>query len=363
MNQLFSKTSTFAMVICIVGTFTLFAQPVSAATIKPTCSLSVTHDGITTQTKLKEEITVLKNTPVTIVWASKNATKAVDSDKNVVATSGTSTVTPEVKSKYEYTFSQGSKKVTCSVEVSIISGTITTKTVVKNGEKINLTGKVLGVKKVAVLLFADGTTTPTYTTKSLSVKNKKYSFKMPKALPDGNYRIVLQTTGASPVVLATSTIAVGKVAPVAHTALVVKTIPLLAGGMAKVGSGVAVAYIQVINVGNKPANLTGFTFAQNGTAPVSVISGLSITDEAGLARGSVGNMISGLPFTTSSITIPVITTLAAKESRLFTVRAVVGPTATMNIGQTMVLTLQGITGDAKVQSALPLSGVTWTIVQ
>ena len=74
-------------------------------------------------------------------------------------------------------------------------------------------------------------------------------------------------------------------------------------------------------------------------------------------------MISGSPFTSSSITIPVVTTLAAKESRLFTVRAIVGPTATMNIGQTMVLTLQGVTGDAKVQSALPLAGVTWTIVQ
>ena len=240
---------------------------------------------------------------------------------------------------------------------------ITTKTVAKNGEKINLTGKVLGAKKVTLVVTAVGTTTPTYTTKALSVKNKKYNFKMPKALADGNYKIVLQTTGATPVVLATSTIAVGKVTPVAQTALVVKTIPLLMGGMAKVGSGVAVAYVQVINVGNNPANLTGFTFAQNGTAPASAISGLSITDEAGLARGSIGNMISGSPFTSSSITIPVVTTLAAKESRLFTVRAVVGPTATMNIGQTMMLTLQGITGDAKVQSALPLSGVTWTIVQ
>lgn len=363
MNIVLSKGFAVTLALCIFSTFALFAQPASAATVKPTCSLSITHDGNTTQTKSQEEITVLKNTLVTINWSSKNATKAIDGDKNTVATSGTATVTPSVKTDYEYTFSQGSKKVTCSVEVNIISGTITTKTVVKNGEKINLTGKVVGVKKVVVVVFADGTTTPAYTTKSLSVKNKKYSFKMPKALADGNYRIVLQTTGATPVVLATSTIAVGKVAPIAQTALVVKTIPLLSGGMAKVGSGVAVAYVQVINVGNKPANLTGFTFAQNGTAPVSAISGLSITDEAGLARGSIGNMISGSPFTSSSITIPVVTTLAAKESRLFTVRAVVGPTATMNIGQTMVFTLQGVTGDAKVQSALPLAGVTWTIVQ
>ncbi len=363
MNEVLSKGFAFTLALCIFSTFALFAQPASAATDKPTCSLSITQNGITTKTKSKDKITVLKNTPITIAWSSKNATKAIDGGKDTVATSGNATVIPVAKTKYAYTFSQGSKKVTCSVEVSIISGTITTKTVAKKGEKINLTGKVVGVKKVVVVVFADGTTTPAYTTKSLSVKNKKYSFKIPKALADGNYRIVLQTTGATPVVLATSTLAVGKVAPVAQTALVVKTIPLLSGGLAKVGSGVAVAYVQVINVGNKPANLTGFTFAQNGTAPVSAISGLSITDEAGLARGSIGNMISGSPFTSSSITIPVVTTLVAKESRLFTVRAGVRPTAVMNIGQTMVLSLQGVTGDAKVQSALPLGGVTWTIVQ
>ena len=363
MNHILSKSTAFAIALTVFGTFALFVQPADAATVKPICALTVTHDGKITQTKSKETIMVLKNTPVNIVWSSKNATKAIDSARNTIAPEGTATVTPAVKTKYEYTFSQGSKKVTCSVEVDIISGTITTKTIVKNGEKINLTGKVVGVKKVAVVVYAEGTTTPTYTTKSLSVKNKKYSFKMPKALADGNYRIVLQTIGTNPVVLATSTIAVGKVAPVAQTMLVVKTIPLLNGGMAKVGSGVAVAYIQVINIGTKPANLTGFTFAQNGTAPVSAIAGLSITDEAGLARGSIGNMNSGSPFTSSVITIPITTTLAAKESRLFTVRAVVGPTATMNIGQTMVLSLQGVTGDASVQSALPLSGVTWTIVQ
>lgn len=363
MKNCTTRLTAFGIVICVLASFAVIAPSAEAASAKPTCSLAITHKGVTSQSRSKETISVVKNDTVVLSWTSKNATKAVDAKKNTIATSGTATVTPAVKTKYAYTFSQGSKKVTCTAEVNIISGTITTKTVAKNGEKINLTGKVSGVKKVAVVVYAEGTTTPTYTTKALSVKNKKYSFKMPKVLPDGNYRLVLQTTGASPITLATSTIAVGKVEPIAQTMLIVKTIPLLAGGMAKVGSGVAVAYIQVINVGTKPANLTGFTFRQNGTAPVSAISGLSITDESGLARGSIGNMISGSPFTSSSITIPITTTLAAKESRLFTVRAVVAPTATVSIGQTMVLSLQGVTGDAKVQSALPLSGVTWTIVQ
>ena len=151
MNEALSKSFAFTLVLCIFSTFALFAQPASAATTKPTCSLSITHDGITTLTKSKEEITVLKNTPVSIAWSSKNATKAIDGDRNTIATSGTATVTPTVKTEYKYTFSQGSKKVTCSVEVGIISGTITTKTVAKNGEKINLTGKVVGVKKVVVV--------------------------------------------------------------------------------------------------------------------------------------------------------------------------------------------------------------------
>lgn len=363
MNQALSKSTAFTIALCLFASFASFAVPAEAATAKPTCTLAFSYDGKTGQTKYDEEISILKNTPITLVWSSKNATKAIDGDRNTVATSGTATVTPAVKSEYAYTFSQGSKKVTCSVEVSIISGTITTKTVAKNGEKINLTGKVTGVKKVAVVVYAEGTTTPAYTTKALSVKNKKYSFKMPKALPDGNYRIVLQTTGTAPVVLASSTLAVGKVQPLAQSHLVVKTIPLLVGGTAKVGSSVAVSYIQVINVGTKPANLTGFTFAQNGTAPVVAIAGMTIKDESGLIQGSVGTMVTGTPFVGTSAAIPVTATLAPKESRLFTARAVVSPTAVANVGQTMSLSLQAITGDAKVQSSLPLAGVTWTIVQ
>ena len=363
MKNFTTRLTAFGIVVGVLASFVVIAPSAEAASAKPTCLLSITHQEVTSQMRSKETITVLKNDTVVLSWTSKNATKAVDVKRNTIATSGTATVTPAVKTKYAYTFSQGSKKVTCTAEVNIISGTITTKTVAKNGEKINLTGKVTGVKKVAVVVYAEGTTTPTYTTKALSVKNKKYSFKMPKVLPDGNYRLVLQTTGASPITLATSTIAVGKVEPIAQTILVVKTIPLLAGGMAKVGSGVAVAYIQVINVGAKPANLTGFTFRQNGTAAVTAIAGMTVTDEAGLARGAIGNMISGTPFVGANVTLPITTTLAAKESRLFTVRAVVAPAATMSIGQTMVLSLQGVTGDVKVQSALPLNGVTWTIVQ
>ena len=363
MNQVLQRISACIITVCVVGGFTPFTPHAEAATVKPTCSLSITHDGKTTQTKSDEEISVLKNTPVTITWSSKNATKAIDGDRNTIATSGTATVTPVVKKDYEYTFSQGSKKVTCSVEVNIISGTIITKSQIKSGEKINLTGKATNVKKVTVLVYAQGSTTPAYTTKSLSVKNKKYSFKMPNTLSDGNYTIVLQTSGVNPVVLATSTIMIGKVASIAQTSLVVKTLPLLGGGMAKVGSGVAVAYIQVINMGTAPANLTGFTFAQTGSAPVFAISGLTITDETGLAKGSIGNMVSGSPFTSSSVTIPITTTLAPKESRLFTARAVVGPTANMQIGKTMVLSLQGVVGNASVQNVLPLPGVTWTIVQ
>ena len=192
MNKVLSKSFALTVVVFILGTIVFFAPQASAATVKPTCLITVTHDGVTTLTKSKEEIVVLKNTSVTIAWNSNNATKAIDGNRNIVATSGTATVTPAVKTKYEYTFSQGSKKVTCSLEVNIISGTITTKMVAKNGEKINLTGKVLGAKKVTLVVTAVGTTTPTYTTKALSVKNKKYSFANAENLTNGDKKGIKQ---------------------------------------------------------------------------------------------------------------------------------------------------------------------------
>lgn len=347
----------------LVGIFSLCTPPAEAATVQPTCSLYYIHNGVIGVTESDVTIKVIKNDIVGLLWNGINAEAAVDGSDKPIATLGMSVVTPARNETYAYTFRQGSQKVTCSIDIEIVSGSLSMNETFKSGQKVTLTGRAQGVTKVVVAMYKTGDTEPTYTTKSLAVKNEKFSFKMTKTLPDGNYNVVLQTTDSTPVVLATSTVAIGKVAPVALSSLVVQKIPLLSGGTVKAGSGVAVAYLQVINVGTNPARLTGFSFGQVGTAPATLITGVSITDERGVARGSTGNMMSGTPFVGTNVNVPIVTVLAPKESRLFTVRAVVSPLAIANIGQTMSLSLLALTSDARVVSTLPVVGVTWTIGQ
>lgn len=357
--SLLSRLFAFVCLVCVV--WFASAQTTLAVTGEPVCSLYYFHNGLVEETKSQARIQVSKNDIVGLLWNARNTSAAIDGNSKKIDSLGSQIITPTRNVSYTYTFSQGSQKVTCGIEIEVVSASITTKSTVKSGVKIILEGKVEGVNKVMVKIFPAGTTTPAYSTKSLTVKNEKFSFRIPKSLPDGNYRIVVQTNAQIPLVLATSTIVVGKAVPVALTTLVIQKIPLLAGGTAKVGSGVAAAYLQVINVGMNPANITGFTFGQYGTAPASVMTGVSITDELGTARGAVGNMISGTPFVGSQIFIPLVTTLAPQESRLFTVRAVVSATALGNVGQTISLALLGLGADARVQSTLPLTSVVWTI--
>jgi hypothetical protein len=350
-----------SILLLAVGLFFGLTLTTQAASPEPACSLYYFHQGTFLETKTKASIQVVKNEFVGLLWNGTNVSTGIDGNNKTILPLGFEIVKPTRDGTYAYTFSQGNEQVVCSLSIDVIAGSLSTKSTAKSGERITLAGTAEGVKRVAVVVYPLGSTKSVYTTKSLAVKNEKYSFRMPKALKDGTYRLELQTTDRVPQLLATSTITVGKASPVALTTLVVQKIPLLAGGTVKAGSGVAVAYLQVINVGAVPAKLTGFLLGQVGSAPASVIAGVSITDELGTARGSVGNMISDTPFVGTNVSVPLSTTLAPKESRLFTVRAVVASTATANVGQTVSLALLGLTADAHIQSTLPLYGVTWTI--
>lgn len=349
--------------LLLVAAFTLFSQQAQAAGSDPVCSLYTIHNGAISITQSEATIKVQKNEIVGLLWNGVNAATAVDSDNNTVALLGFKILTPTRDATYAYTFNDGNKKVTCRVNLEIISGSLAINEKVKSGEKILLSGRAEGVEKVVVVVYPVGSATASYTTKSLVVKNNKFSFKMPKALPDGAYRIALHTTASTTVVLATSTVVIGKAAPATLTTLVVQKVPLLSGGTVKVGSGVAVAYLQVINVGSAPARINSFSFGQIGNAPAAIMAGVSITDELGVARGSAGNMLSGTPFVGTTVTVPVVAVLAPKESRLFTVRAVVASTAAASIGQTISLALLSLSADARIGSTLPLYSVTWTVGQ
>jgi hypothetical protein len=358
----FSFSHSISAVLFLVGViFWAFVMPAQAAGAEPICTLYYIHNNVVEETKSSASIQVAENDFVGLIWYGVNSSAVIDRDNKTVPSLGAQIIVPTRDESYSYTFSNGAQNVTCSIAMEVISGSVSNKSTAKSDERFTLTGKVEGVKKAVLAFYVPGATTSAYTTKLLTLKNEKFSFKMPKALSDGTYRVELQTVDTRPIVLATSTITVGKPKPMPQTNVVVQTVPLLSGGVVKPGSGVAVAYLQVINVGANPAQLSSFTFNQIGSMPSSTIVGVSINDETGLAKGSVGNMISESPFVGNKVTIPVPVTLASKESRLFTVRAVVGAGAVANVGQTMSLSLQSLAGNIVVQSALPLSGVTWTV--
>ena len=344
-----------------LGTFLVFLQPASAATPMPVCSLYLLHNGTIVETQSKTRLQVVEDDLVGLLWHGMNASAGVNGSNKKIDLLGVEIVTPKRDITYAYTFSQGSERVTCSVDINVVSGSLSTKSAVKSKEKITFSGQAEGVSNVMVSIYDALSTTSVYTTKSLSVKNNRFTFKMPKALPDGRYRIELNTTGSQTLVLATSTIMVGKAPLVPLTTLVLQRIPLLSGGVVKLGRGVAVSYFQVINVGTSPANITGFSFGQIGNAPASTMTGVTVTDELGTARGSSGNMVSGTPFIGTTVNVPLLTTLAPKESRLFTARAVVSTDAASKIGQTISLALLTVSANARVQSVLPVYGVVWTI--
>ncbi len=357
------RLKTLLFPLLLVAAFALFSQQANAAGSNPTCSLYTIHNGAISITQSEDTIKVKKNEIVGLLWNGVNASTAVDSDNNTVALLGFKILTPTRDVSYAYTFSLGSQKVTCRINIELISGSLSTSQKIKSGEKITFSGRAEGVEKVIAVVYPQGSTTALYTTKSLPVKNNKFSFKMPKALPDGNYTIAITTSGVSPIVLATSTVAVGVIVQKNDTTLIVQTVPLLSGGVVKLGRGVATMYLQVINIGSNPANLTGFSFGEIGSAPAASVVGVTITDELGLSNGSVGNMLSGSPFVGSTVNVPLLASLAPRESRLFTVRAVIAPTGIQYLGTQLTMVLSGISGNARVQSALPLSGVTWTIAQ
>jgi hypothetical protein len=361
MKQFSLAVRVLLIPLLLGGAFVMSVPTAKAAVLDPGCTLYILHNGQVAETKSNTNIQVAKNDFIGVIWNGTNVTTGYDRDNKVIKTLGAQIIVPTRDESYTYTFSNGVTNISCSVDIKVLSGTVSNKSTVKSNERFTLTGRVEGVKKAVIAFYEPGAITPEYTTKPLTLKSGKFTFKMPKALDDGIYRIELQTTDAKPIVLATSTVTVGKPKPVPATTIVVQTIPLLSGGVVKPGRGVAVSYLQVINVGTTTAQITDFNFTQIGSAPVSTIVGVTITDELGLANGSVGNMLTGTPFVGTKVTVPIAVTLAAKESRLFTVRAVMGPNAVANVGQTMTLSLQSLSGNIKIQSAMPVNGVTWTI--
>jgi hypothetical protein len=362
MNTFPSVVKTFILLaICIIGSFN-HVLAADVAKNDPACSLYYFHNNSLLETKSSASLTIRKNDFVGLVWNATNITDGIDIQGKKIPALGFEIVVPNKDVSYTYTFNQGSKKVTCSLSITVLSGEFSSKETYKRGEKITIAGSVIGTKKVIIDFNSSAKTVPVYSTKPLTVLDQKFRYKLPKVLPDDTYTVIMKTVGANSMVVATTTVRVGKVKYIPATTLVVQKVPLLSGGSVKASTEVPVAYIQIINVGENPSIINALAVRQVGSAPVSAITKMSVIDQFDTINGSIGNGTSISPFITDTAKIPTQITLAPKESRLFTIRASVAGNVPANIGRTISLALLGLESNSIIASALPVYNPNWTIV-
>ncbi|QQR64553.1 hypothetical protein IPH92_03240 [Candidatus Kaiserbacteria bacterium] len=293
----YTSTRTILSAGLMIGLFCVLSIPVNAraASTKPSCVLTASTSAGVLTTKTKDSILLPAGETVEIAWKSKHAKSATVNPGGKIASSGVATQTPSTTTTYSYRFVSGSKSATCALTVHVVSGTITQSTAQKNSKAV-LSGTASGTKSVQVRIYKEGAEKALYTSKVITVKKNVWKTTVTKKLPEGTYTVVL--SGEKKFELNTiteKTLTVGnqvvKDSPSVDTTLVVAAVPLLIGGTARGGSAVSVSYLQVINVGNAPALIQGFTVKQNGSASTDAIIGLTISDDAGVIQGTLGEQL------------------------------------------------------------------------
>ncbi|MES2059512.1 MAG: peptidoglycan-binding domain-containing protein [Patescibacteria group bacterium] len=144
--------------------------------------------------------------------------------------------------------------------------------------------------------------------------------------------------------------------------LSVKLVPLLAGGVAHLGSSVPVAYLQVSNVGKQTATLNGFYLNQSGSLPTSAVIGFTALDDKGIQHGTVGGAEGFATFVYGKAFAPASTVFAPGETKLFTIRATLSANASY-IGGTLVLNILSVDTNVSQKGAFPIAGTTWTVAK
>lgn len=345
--------------------------PTFAATAKkPTCTLLITSGGIETEIDERGSVYIQDGNELTIAWEGEDAQSA-SMNGEAIDTEGTATVTPEKKTTYTYTFKNGSKTAACSVtayptDVEVTSPSAT------NSTRPAITGTAEGVKTVYVTVQKVGTSKIAYRSSALKVSKEKWKTQVSKKLAKGKYLVTVRGMKSFDIsTLATSTLTIGERAdaPVAivgtqDTTLVVSSIPLLAGGIARAGTAVPIQYLQVTNVGKKSMTVTGFTLTQKGSANSAIVSSLSTVDDVGGSRGQATSTAKTPLFKENKAFVPTNATFAPGQMRLFTIKAHLPTNVLAQTGKTLRLELIAVSTTAKnIKGVFPIRGTTWTLSQ
>jgi len=352
------KLSTVVLALVMLVTAAPITTFAATANAKPSCTLSVSTALKKIGRATDREMTVLGGTLIKFEWTSSRAKTATDSDGFTIPLDGTATNTIDSTTKFTYHFQNGSNQVTCSVLVNVVSATINPSSLRTSVSKPTLTGTASSTKSVKVVV-RDGKKT-VFSKNSVSAPKGKWTVKLNKALKNGDYDVFIY--GGKDLkypLLATSTLIIG---PKSEASVSISPILLLFGGTAKVNTSVPVAYIKVQNTSDEIAHIRGFTLVQKGSAPTVAVNGFTTSDDKGGSRSTLLGGPTSMPFNKDkTVFVPLVADVAGKQFRIFTIKAMLGPSAILSIGKQLSIDVVSIDADAKVSGKFPIRGTSWTI--
>ncbi len=195
-----------------------------------------------------------------------------------------------------------------------------------------------------------------FSSRDVKVKAGKWKTKVSKTLKAGTYDVTLFEKNAKGKRIeadSASLTVTGKGS--AGGSLSVSMIPLLMGGTAGSNAQAPVAYIRVSNTGKATTTLSGVTLTENGSAADSVVTGFATSDDKGGSRTTVA-----ASFKNGSVFIPLVATVAPGQTRIFTIKALLGSTAG-KIGTQLKIDVAGVSANGSVKGTFPLRGTTFTL--
>lgn len=351
----------------VLALLTILTIPSStkAAELTPVCVLWTQTSSGSVVAVGESEVMLNKGEDITMYWFSANATKAENSGGDTIPVSGKTMKSPTKKTTYTYTFSRGLKDVECSVVVHPVEVSVTKSTLTTLSTKPTISGTAKYTNTVSFELFKAGVKKPVYESETIKVVDGDWKHKVTETLPKGSYSLVLYgTDGLKLNTVSKQTLTIGSTAVVdtGASTVVVESIPLLNGGVAKKNQTVTLSYLQVLNVGLQPVTITGIKVKQTGSASTDAVVTLFAVDDTELHKGQVGN-IGTSPFKSSEALIPITLIIKPKETRLFTLKALLGSNLSNETGETLKMVVSGVESRSSVKGTFPIKGVTWTIAQ
>ncbi|MDP2815136.1 MAG: hypothetical protein Q8O19_00475, partial [Rectinemataceae bacterium] len=287
-----SHTRTLTLGVLAIAALAFVPSTTFAASSRVSCELTVTTPYDEVSFDKSEEVLVQKGDEVTIAWEGKNATDAVDGDKNEIDVEDSITVSPQKDVTYEYRFTNNSRKADCAVSLKVVDVSFDEDSLTTDSSKPTISGEANGTKTVRLEIMNDDGKR-VFKSKNERVRGGEWNVRVKKSLKDGTYDVLLfGERGAELDLVGRSTLVIGEggssSAGTASTkmggTLSLSSIPLLLGGNAAPGTAVPVAYIKVENMGSSASSIEGFTLKQNGSASTNAVVNVQTNDDKGGSR-------------------------------------------------------------------------------